>query len=377
MVRKRRNNPKTDRSFEINHSNDEMAQGTLPSGDLGCIPKPSQHYEATPAPSPLPTTSHQPSPGRGSNPRSTNRTWRRSPDLIYNAPSDTWTEKPSLPTAQPLPSISEHSLPIPDDLSADQGDLPSGTFLNASSAPVPLAPELLSESEGWNMDNSSDMSSDDNPLLFDKARDKSHASSNWQTNIRQHRNPLLDSMADDINGIMFSLEEDEDMIHLRQALLHSMKSAPGSVEAFQHAIIHMLNTLLNENLFITTMSSMKALRDLQATLLTHQRVGSSMRGVASGGNSKHPLNTTHSPSNKSQSDPNPNPSSPMQQPPHVNGVAADDLGIGSSNLSHVTSEKIGDHTTQNTRTCSRRQRRRASAEAKKGTMPDCVPPHYC
>ena len=181
-----------------------------------------------------------------------------------------------------MPSISEHSSPIPDDLSADQGDLPSGTFLNAFSAPVPLAPELLSESEGWNTDNSSDMSSDDNPLLFDKARDKSRASSNWQTNIRQHGNPLLDSMADDINGIMFGLEEDEDMIHLRQVLLHSMKSAPGSVEAFQHAIIHMLNTLLNENLFITTMLSMKALRDLQATLLTHQHVGSSMRHEAEG-----------------------------------------------------------------------------------------------
>jgi len=85
-------------------------------------------------------------------------------------------------------------------------------------------------------------------------------------------------MADDINGIMFGLEEDEDIIHLCQALLHSMKSAPGSVEAFQHAIICMLNTLLNENLFIT-MPSMKALRDLQATLLTHQRVASQKSDV--------------------------------------------------------------------------------------------------
>ena len=69
------------------------------------------------------------------------------------------------------------------------------------------------------MDNSSDLSSDDSPHLFNNARDKSHAISNWQTNICQHRNPLLDSIADDINGIIFSLEEDEDMIHLCQMLL--------------------------------------------------------------------------------------------------------------------------------------------------------------
>jgi len=70
MVHKRRNNPKTDRSFEIDHSNDEKAQRTLLFEDLGCIPKPSQDYEATTAPSLMPTTSHQPSPGGIFNPRS-------------------------------------------------------------------------------------------------------------------------------------------------------------------------------------------------------------------------------------------------------------------------------------------------------------------
>jgi len=69
-----------------------------------------------------------------------------------------------LPTAQPLPLISEHSLPILDDLLADQGDLPSDTSLNAFSAP-----EILSDSESWSMDNSSDLSSDDNPHLFNNA----------------------------------------------------------------------------------------------------------------------------------------------------------------------------------------------------------------
>ena len=105
---------------------------------------------------------------------------------------------------------------------------------------------------------------------------------------------------------------------------------------------------------------MNALRDLQATLLTHQHIGSSMHGVASGGDSKHPLNTmVHHVQNLPVSfarDPsNPNPSSPMQQPPHMSGVAADDLGVGTSNPSHVTSEKIGDYMTQKTQTHSRRQ----------------------
>jgi len=105
------------------------------------------------------------------------------------------------------------------------------------------------------MDNSLNLSSDDNPHLFNDAQDKSRAASNWQTNIHRHRNPLLYSMADNINGIIFGLEEDENMIHLHQTLLHSMNRVPDSLEAFQHAIICMLNTLLNENLFIPTMPS--------------------------------------------------------------------------------------------------------------------------
>jgi len=187
-------------------------------------------------------------------------------------------------------------------------------------------------------------------------------------------------MADDINGIIFGLEEDEDMIYLCQTLLYSINRALDSVEAFQHAIIRMLNTLLNENLFIPTMPSMNALRELQAMLLTHPRVGSSMCGVASGGDSKYPLNTmTHhmqnSPASSAHDPPNLNPSSPMQQPPHVSRVVADNLGVGTSTSSHVTSEKIGDHMTQKTWTHSRWQRRRASAKAKKkGTMSDDVPP---
>ena len=189
-----------------------------------------------------------------------------------------------------------------------------------------------------------DLSSDDNPRLFNDARDKSRATSNWQTNIRQHRNPLLDSMADDINSTIFGLDEDKDMIHLHQMLLYSINRAPDSVKAFQYAIIHMLNTLLNEKLFIPTMPSMNALRELQATLFTHPRVGSSMRGIASGGDSKYPLNTMahhmqNSPVSSAHDPPNPNPSSPMQQPPHVSGVAADNLGVGTSTPSHVTSEK--------------------------------------
>ena len=132
------------------------------------------------------------------------------------------------------------------------------------------------------------------------------------------------------------------MIHLRRSLLDSMSNAPDSVQAFQHAIIRMLNTLLNENLFIPSAPSMIALRELQATLLTHACVGDSMRFVASGENPNYPLNTTHFPSSKSPSDSTADPSGPMQQPPHVSGAAADDPGVGTSTPSHVTS-----HVTQN------------------------------
>jgi hypothetical protein len=151
-----------------------------------------------------------------------------------------------------------------------------------------------------------------------------------------------------------------------------MNNAPDSVKAFQHAIIRMLSCLLNEDLFIPSIPSMDALRELQATLLTHGRVGVSMRHVASGGHSKHPLNTTHSPSTVSPSDPRSNPSGLTHRPPHVSGVEADDLGVGMSNPSHVTSEKAGDHMTQKTRKRSRRQRRRANAETNKETTSESL-----
>jgi len=83
-----------------------------------------------------------------------------------------------------------------------------------------------------------------------------------QTGITYERpqdNPLLDSLADEINGIIFGLEEDKNMIHLRWSLLDSMRNAPDSIQAFQHMIICMLNTLLNENLFIPSTPSMIAL----------------------------------------------------------------------------------------------------------------------
>jgi len=160
----------------------------------------------------------------------------------------------------------------------------------------------------------------------------------------------LDSLADDINGIIFGLEEDEDMIHLRQSLLDSMSNAPDSIQAFQHAIIHMLNTLLNENLFIPSTPSMIALCELQATLLTHACIDDSMHYVASGENSNYPLNTTHFPSSKSPSDPITDPSGPMQQPSYMSGTVADNPGIDTSTPSHVTN-----HVTQKTRKCSRWQ----------------------
>ena len=94
-----------------------------------------------------------------------------------------------------------------------------------------------------------------------------------------------------------------------------MSNAPDSVQAFQHAIIHMLNTLLNENLFIPSAPSMIALGELQTTLLTHARVGNSMRHVASCKNSNYLLNTSHFPLSKSLSDSIADPSGPMQQPP--------------------------------------------------------------
>jgi len=257
-----------------------------------------------------------------------------------------------------MPLIREYSSPILDNIPADLGDLSDGTSLNTLVAPEAPTTETFDGSDGWHMDDSLDLSSDDeypSNCLFDDAWDKLHASSNWQTHKHPQDNPLLDFLADDINGIIFGLEEDEDMIHLRRSLLDSMSNAPDSIQAFQHVIICMLNTLLNENLFIPSTPSMIALQELQATLLTHAHVGDSMRFVASGENPNYLLNTTHFPSSKSPSDPTADPSGPMQQPPHVSGALADDPGVGTSTPSHVI---------QKTRKRSRQQRRWANAETK-------------
>jgi len=92
-----------------------------------------------------------------------------------------------------------------------------------------------------------------------------------------------------------------------------------------------------------------------------------MHYVASGENSNYPLNTTHFPSSKSPSDPIADPPGLMQQPPHVSGTVADDLGVDTSTPSHVTN-----HGTQKTRKCSRQQHRRASAETKIETQSESL-----
>jgi len=237
--------------------------------------------------------------------------------------------------------------------------------------PLPLKPQPLRPLMA-RMDDSSDLSSDDeypSNCLFDDAWDKSCASSNWQTYKCPQDNPLLDSLVDDINGIIFSLEEDEDIIHLRQSLLNSMSNASDSIQVFQHVIIRMLSTLLNENLFIPSAPSMIALHELQATQLTHTYIGNSIRYVASGEYSNYLLNTTHFPSSKSPSDPIADPSGPMQQPPHVSGTVADDPGVGTSTPSHVTN-----HVTQKTRKHSRWQHWWASAKTKKETQSESLSP---
>ena len=117
-----------------------------------------------------------------------------------------------------MPSIRECSSLILDNIPADLGDLPDGTSSNASVAPEASTTETFDGSDGWHMDDSSDLSSDDkypSNRLFDDAQDKLHASSNWQTHKHPQDNPLLDSLADNINGIIFGLEEDEDIIHIR------------------------------------------------------------------------------------------------------------------------------------------------------------------
>jgi len=85
-----------------------------------------------------------------------------------------------------------------------------------------------------------------------------------------------------------------------------------------------------------------------------------MHYVASGENSNYPLNTTHFLLSQSPSDPI---RSDAAAPTYVNGTVADDPGVGTSTLSHVTI-----HVTQKTRKCSRR----ASAETKKETQSESL-----
>jgi len=162
-------------------------------------------------------SSHSP-PSGGFNPRTAYRSWRPSSDYAYDVSLGTWKEREPLLPTQTMPSIKECSSLILDNIPDNLGDLPDGTSLNTPVAPEAPTTETFDGSDGWHMDDSSDLSSDDeypSNCLFHGARDNLHALSNWQTHKHPQDNPLLDSLADDINGIIFSLEEDEDMIHLR------------------------------------------------------------------------------------------------------------------------------------------------------------------
>jgi len=71
-----------------------------------------------------------------------------------------------------MPLIREYSSPILDNIPADLGDLPDGTSLNAPVAPEAPTTETFDGSDGWHMDDSPDLSSDDeypSNRLFDDA----------------------------------------------------------------------------------------------------------------------------------------------------------------------------------------------------------------
>jgi hypothetical protein len=301
MVRKRKPAHKLTRSPQIAVSFAEDVQGTLPSGVSGCIPGP---------PHPMPTC----------------------------------------------------TVPIPPDPHTDT-PLPSGD-ISTSSRTANFKSTVQSEvsSGEWQTDHPTDdeSSSGDESLnrLFGNGPGFTRSLPKWRSRIRPPTNPLLDGLADDLNALTFGLEDSDDeygpQLGLRNAFMEHFRVAPESTTAIQCAMLRLLNRLLNDDLFVRSIDSLNALRELQATLITHPRVGGAIRGI---------IYTEERASryfSELQEDPpivqDPSPSGVHMQPPHVSGAACAQPAVVESTIteSHVSRD-------QKSKRSRRRKRRQASS----------------
>ena len=157
MVRKRKHASTLTRSPQIFVTSPEDVHGTLPSGVSGCIPEP-----------PLPI--------------------------------------PTLPV--PIPTASCSDTPLPS------GDIPTSSrtakFKSATPSEV--------SSDGWQTDSSplDDSSSEEEfgGCLLGDGPGFTWTPFHHHTRTRLRSNPLLDSLADDFNGLTFGLEDQDDFLNL-------------------------------------------------------------------------------------------------------------------------------------------------------------------
>jgi hypothetical protein len=365
MVRRRRPAPNLTRSLGIDVPNDDKPPGTLPLGDGGCIPGP-------PPPPDTPPDSHLPPPHPG---------WRKIqlsgdafPQNCYRATcapasdddSDGWCTDGNVSTPPP-PRWKPKDHIDPSGSTKGPSCKPSG--LERPRPPLPRnafqseIPTVEDSSDGWVSDNSSNSSS------------SSSEGERFNRRVRDYYN----------HGLLVPEQRFDFIEHLSGVVqLLKLSNTTAVYEALvdthtrdmqlQTALIRILIYIINNDYFTIYGSSMVALWELQATILSNPRVNRIMRRVAYGGDICFPLDPNDSLSVPEavplapRSGPPPVPfhsRPPQMQSPHVSGKASDDVtSLDRTQTLGTTPDQMSGVPKPKTKSQLRRDRRRRVLDTK-------------
>ena len=323
MVCRRRPVPKLTRSLEIEATNDDNVPGTLLLGEHGCIPGSSHHHN-------IPPDSHLPPPHPGW--RKTQLAGDPSPQNRYCATyvpaledsSDGWCTDDNVYTP-PVPELKPKGHTDPSGSSqgwsCESSDLAWPCSPNSRDTSKSDIPAIEDFSDGWVSDDSSNSSLSEGEQFNRCVRDYY----NHGLLVPEQRFDFIKHLTSIVQLLKLSNTT---------AVYEALVDTHLRDQQLQIALTRILIYNINNDYFITTGSSMLALWELQATILSNPHINQSIWCVTQGGDPRFPLDPIDSPLNPVAVPSAPSPGPPVVPfhlrpsrllSPHVSGIASNDV----------------------------------------------------